>query len=207
MDLSESGRRDADPATDPSVCSVSVLYASSAAQRRLSSIAHFFIPSESMPYKLQPGGPGYELAASTPAVFDYLLSLAPDSTFETAFRRIAAQEQSLMEPLLACLKGWKARGVSIVGPESHEAGLRAPTVSFVVVEADARAPGKLRAKLKSEEIVKHFDAKGDMSVPILSLFLRRVTDRREGTVGAGSDTSTQPGWSETSSGSTSPTAW
>ena len=72
---------------------------------------------------------------------------------EAAWAAIAHQEQALLEPLLAYLRAKYERGVRIVGEES--AGLaRVPTVSFVVVG---------ERPIRSPDVVKAFDAKGDVS--------------------------------------------
>ncbi|OBZ65935.1 putative cysteine desulfurase [Grifola frondosa] len=109
-----------------------VLYARAPALRdSLSSLAHHFLDVPDKPYKLQPGGPGYELVYACAAVPPYLRLLAPSGTLADAFDAIARHEQTLLEPLLAFLRGKAGRGVRIVGEE--EAGIRrVPTISFVV---------------------------------------------------------------------------
>ncbi|CDO72710.1 hypothetical protein BN946_scf184985.g130 [Trametes cinnabarina] len=133
----------------------SVLYArASSLQNSLTSLAHHFLKVDNKPYKLQPGGPGYELVYGCTAVPDYLRSLTPAGTLEAAWAAVAEHEQTLLEPLLGYLRGKRERGVRIVGEEGAGAG-RVPTVSFVVVGDRA---------LRSPGVVKAFDAKGDVGI-------------------------------------------
>lgn len=72
---------------------------------------HFFIAEDAVPYKLQPGKVPHELAASLPAILDYLMALdertfgADDATeaqrLDRVFSAIAEHEASLAAPLLA----------------------------------------------------------------------------------------------------------
>ncbi|KAA1476925.1 PLP-dependent transferase [Dentipellis sp. KUC8613] len=134
---------------------VSGLYArASALKSSITSIAHHFLSVDDVSYKLQPGGPGYELAYGVTGVLEYLLSLTPSRDLDASFKAIAEHEQKLVEPLLAFLKSQEARGVHIVG--SEKAGLsRAPTISFVV--------GGERP-IKSRDVVKVFDQKGGIGI-------------------------------------------
>jgi len=54
---------------------IPALYTRAAPLHALTSIAHHFLEVDKLPYKLQPGGPGYEIVYSTTAVIPYLLSL------------------------------------------------------------------------------------------------------------------------------------
>lgn len=120
----------------------------------LASLAHHFLPVENKSYKLQPGGPGYELVYGCTAVPPYLRSLSPSGSLEDAFAKIAEHEQTLVKPLLGYLKSKEARGVRIVGEEGS--GLnRAPTISFVV--------GGERP-IRSRDVVKVFDAQKNVSL-------------------------------------------
>lgn len=134
----------------------SVLYTRRAAlMHSLSSLAHHFLAPAvaAKPYKLQPGGPGYEIVWGCTAVPQYLRALG-DGSLEEAFARIARHEQTLLAPLLAFLRGKAARGVRIVGAEQE--GLdRVPTVSFVVVGERA---------IRSQDVVARFDAKGNIGI-------------------------------------------
>jgi selenocysteine lyase/cysteine desulfurase len=104
-------------------------------------------------YKLQPGGPGYELVYATTAVIPYLLSLSPENNLTASFKAIAEHEQTLSEPLLKYLLSEYDRGVRIVGDEKAGLG-RVPTISFVVVG---------QRSIKSKDIVAVFDKHGDVS--------------------------------------------
>ncbi|OSX61401.1 hypothetical protein POSPLADRAFT_1170133 [Postia placenta MAD-698-R-SB12] len=134
----------------------SVLYTRRAAlTRSLSSLAHHFLAPAvaAKPYKLQPGGPGYEIVWGCTAVPPYLRALG-DGNLEEAIARIARHEQTLLAPLLAFLRSKSARGVRIVGAE-HEGLDRVPTVSFVVVGERA---------IRSQDVVARFDAKGNIGI-------------------------------------------
>ena len=123
-------------------------------QTSLSSLAHHFLPVQNKSYKLQPGGPGYELVYGCTAIPDYLRSLSASASLEDAWQKIAQHEQTLVEPLLKYLKSKEERGVKIVGEEGS--GLnRAPTISFVVAG---------EKPIASREVVKVFDQKGNVRV-------------------------------------------
>lgn len=128
-------------------------------QSSVASIAHHFLNVDKVAYKLQPGGPGYELVYGSTGVVDYLLSLTPHSDLRKTFDAIAVHEQALLEPLLAYLTDpvQRKRGVRIVGDEKPGPS-RVPTVSFVVVGQNP---------LSSKEIVKYFDQKGGVRSYIL----------------------------------------
>jgi hypothetical protein len=134
----------------------SVLYVrASCLKSSVSSIVHHFIDAESTSYKLQPGGPGYELVYGSTGILDYLLSLTPHNDLKKTFEAIATHEQTLVSALLSYLTDpdQRARGVRVVGNE--KGGLsRVPTISFVVVGQRA---------LKSKDIVGAFDEKGGVS--------------------------------------------
>ena len=135
---------------------ISVLYARAECLRSsISSIVHHFLDVKSTSYKLQPGGPGYELVYGSTGILDYLISLTPHNDLKKTFEAIASHEQSLVNALLSYLThpDQRARGVRVVGDE--KGGLsRVPTISFVVVGQRA---------LKSKDIVKVFDQKGGVS--------------------------------------------
>jgi len=87
-------------------------------------------------YKLQPGGPGYELVHGAAGVPIYLRSLTPEGTLEAAFDASAAQESALCDRLLGFLRGHTPR-VRIVG-DAHNGSSRAPTISFIVQDISSR---------------------------------------------------------------------
>ncbi|KAF8624947.1 hypothetical protein AX17_006973 [Amanita inopinata Kibby_2008] len=135
----------------------SILYVRSAAlELSISSIAHHFLKVDAKPYKIQPGGPGYELVYGTTGVVHYLESLTPKSTLQASFEAIAIHEQELLKVLMGFLThpDQKARGIRIVGEETVTLE-RVPTVSFVVVG---------QRPIKSREIVSAFDRKGGVGI-------------------------------------------
>ncbi len=121
---------------------------------QLASLNHYFITSDTLPYKLQPGNVNYELSYGCIGISDYLDSVgtalgAPGdmrSRMQHAFDAFERHEDALAEQLLAYLRG-KA-GVRIIGRSHVSAGQRVPTVSFVVRGA------------MSEAIVLHTDRFG-----------------------------------------------
>ena len=131
----------------------SVLYVRAPAlTNSLTSLAHHFLAVDAKPYKLQPGGPGYELVYGCTAVPPYLKSLTPVGTLAAAFGAITAHEQELLKLMLGYLRSKEARGVRVVGDE-FEGPSRVPTVSFVVVGERA---------IRSRDVVKAFDEKGNV---------------------------------------------
>lgn len=131
---------------------LSVMYAKSSAQERLTSLAHYFFSSKVKGgVKLQPGGASYELQASIPPIIDYLISLVPgvngskSDQLVTAFERIALHEQSLIAPLLEYLSSdeVKAKGVKIIGQTSPSALVRVPTISFSLGPNSDLTPARL----------------------------------------------------------------
>ena len=128
-------------------------------QHSVTQIVHHFLKVENVAYKLQPGGPGYEIVYGTTGVNAYLLSLTPQHDLKATFEAIAVHEQAILEPLMSFLTDpvQKARGVRIVGEETVNLD-RVPTVSFVVIGQRA---------LKSRDIVDVFDKKGGVSDLVL----------------------------------------
>lgn len=118
----------------------------------MSSIAHHFLDVDTLPYKIQPGGPGYELLYGSTGIVPYLLSLTPENSLQASFNAIALHEQELLEILLGYLTHpeQKARGVRIIGHESVNL-TRVPTLSFVIVG---------ERPIKSKDVVAVFDRKG-----------------------------------------------
>ncbi len=139
----------------------SVLYARSASQDRLTSLAHYFF-SHDKPKKLQPGGVNYELSYGSTAVLPYILSLSsreaspqasvdledPDlqATLDRAYDRIAEHEEKILTPLIEYLKSNSK--FRILGAETPSKKVRSPTVSFMV---ESR---------KSSDIVAAFEKDG-----------------------------------------------
>ncbi|KAG9038123.1 hypothetical protein FS837_001299 [Tulasnella sp. UAMH 9824] len=160
---------------------VSVLYSrKSSLDNSLTSLSHYFLKDY---LKLQPGGPGYEVPYGTTGVLPYLLSLSgnggvgdrPESELlNEAFRRIAAHEEILMKPIIGFLLSGEAKkaGVRIVGPESADNEVRAPTISFVVVGQD----GKTK-RLQSKDVVAAFDSQGGIGIRYGHFYSHRLLSR------------------------------
>ncbi|KAG8782405.1 hypothetical protein FRC12_020873 [Ceratobasidium sp. 428] len=149
------------------------LYTLAESHRKLASLAHYFLPiHEGSPYKLQPGGPGYERSYAVTAVLEYLESLGASQNLESGFARIAEHEAKIMRPLMECLLSpeMQKRGVRIVGPESADPKVRAPTISFVVVGNNP---------VRSPDIVKEFDALGDVGIRYGHFYAHRLFRRLE----------------------------
>lgn len=114
---------------------------------RARSQNHFFFGEDELPYKLEPGGVPHELAASLPAIVEYLLDLesrlpgggegAERERLARAFEAIAAHEAALVAPLLAFLRD--RPGVRLVGEPGADPARRLPTVAFSVDGRDAAA--------------------------------------------------------------------
>ncbi|KAI9448697.1 PLP-dependent transferase [Lactarius psammicola] len=116
---------------------MSALYARAASLRSsVTSIMHHFLRVDNEGYKLQPGGPGYELVHGAAGVPIYLRSLTPEGTLEAAFAASAKQESALCDRLLGFLRGHAPR-VRIVG-DAHNGSSRVPTISFVVKDISSR---------------------------------------------------------------------
>ena len=121
---------------------------------QLSSLNHYFITPQTIPYKLQPGNVNYELSYGCIGISDYLEAVGSSlgaqgdarSRMQYAFDAFERHEDALAEQLLTFLRG-KA-GVRIIGHSHASDGLRVPTVSFVVRGA------------ASESIVLHTDRFG-----------------------------------------------
>ncbi|KXN86196.1 putative cysteine desulfurase [Leucoagaricus sp. SymC.cos] len=136
---------------------ISALYVRlSSLRNSVTPLVHHFLKVDQTSYKLQPGGPGYELVYATTGVVSYLLSLTPVKTLQATWNAVAQHEQTLVSPLIQYLtdpKQW-ARGVRVVGSESVNL-TRVPTISFVVVGDRA---------IKSKAIVEIFDRKGGIGI-------------------------------------------
>ena len=118
---------------------------------RLPSLNHYFIGTEVLPYKLQPGNVNYELSYGCIGISDYLCAMgaahggtgSARQLMQTAFDTFEKHENLLAERLLAYLRG--KTGVRIVGLPAQTVGERVPTISFT-------AKGR-----QSESIVRHLD--------------------------------------------------
>ncbi|KAJ6578653.1 pyridoxal phosphate-dependent transferase [Mycena vulgaris] len=135
---------------------ISALYVRAAAlQGSVSSLAHHFLHAEDS-YKLQPGGPGYEIPYGTTSVIPYLLSLTPANDLAASFDAIAVHETKLVSALLGYLTAPEqvARGLRVVGVEEISTS-RVPTISFVVVGD---------RPMRSKDVVKVFDQRGGIGI-------------------------------------------
>ena len=101
---------------------ISMLYASTTAQRNVDSLGHFFKGSETVDDKLGLAGANYELVASLPRVMEYLE--------QRPWRELVEHEVRIQEILLGYLRG--REDVTIYGEASADARLRLPVVSFGV---------------------------------------------------------------------------
>jgi len=143
-----------------------------------------------------PGGPGYELPYGVTGVLEYLLSISPISgptssaslkdsasiysdpethtRLEATFAAIAKYEHTLVKRLLEHLTSEKLakRGVRIVGEETASER-REPTISFVVVN------GETGSAISGKDIVKVFDAEGNMGIRYGNFFAYTLVDSLE----------------------------
>lgn len=108
------------------------------------NINHYFYDEASVPNKLEPGNPNYELAYSCVGVIDYLEGLVAAhginaegrTAVEAAFNMIADHEAALSERLLTYLGS--RDDVTIVGDRSSDRDARVPTISFVIAGQSSR---------------------------------------------------------------------
>ena len=117
---------------------------------------HDFIPEHDVPYKLEPGNVVHELAASLPAIVEYLLALdarhtpggtgdAEPARIARAFDTLAAHEAAIAAPLLEFLR--TRRGVRVLGHADAAIPHRAPTIAFTIAGRDAsEIPPRLDAE-------------------------------------------------------------
>ncbi|KIY46833.1 selenocysteine lyase [Fistulina hepatica ATCC 64428] len=122
----------------------------------VSSIVHHFLDVSTSGYKLQPGGPGYELVYAATGVLPYLRNLTPVRDLRATWDAVALHEQTLLVPLLEFLThpDQRTRGVRVVGDETPSLA-RAPTISFVVIG---------ERPIRSRDVVAVFDAEGDIGI-------------------------------------------
>src|SRR5450432_740778 len=102
-----------------------MLYGSLAAQEQMTSLGHYFNPSNTLEGKLSLAASNYELTAAIPVVAAYF-----GSEPAASWSAIKAHEEVLAEVLLSYLKGRK--DVAIYGEPTSNSNLRVPTVSFVI---------------------------------------------------------------------------
>jgi cysteine desulfurase family protein (TIGR01976 family) len=122
----------------------------------LPSLNHYFIGTDVLPYKLQPGNVNYELSYGCIGICDYLVAVGEQlgggndgsggtarQKMQRAFDAFEQHEDALAERLLSYLRG--KQSVRIIGLDTAAAGGRVPTISFMV------------AGQMSETIVRHTD--------------------------------------------------
>jgi cysteine desulfurase family protein (TIGR01976 family) len=121
----------------------------------LPSLNHYFIGTDVLPYKLQPGNVNYELSYGCVGICDYLVDVGQQlagvagdggtarQQMQRAFDAFERHEDALAERLLAYLRSKPS--VRIIGRDTATAGGRVPTISFMV------------AGQQSETIVRHTD--------------------------------------------------
>lgn len=105
---------------------LSMLYVSSAAQKQMGSLGHYFNPSATLENKIGLAGSSYELVYAVPAVVEYL----PPEAGQSKWPAIVEQESRLQETLLRWLTS--RDDVTIYGESNPDPALRVPTVSFRV---------------------------------------------------------------------------
>ncbi|KAF8515047.1 PLP-dependent transferase [Hysterangium stoloniferum] len=156
------------------------MYTRSSELAKIGSVAHHFHSPhyDNLPFKLQPGGAGYELTYSSSAVLPYLYRLSrssgdlidsedllrktPRAELRSALEHTSAlvqvHEDELVKTLLDYLTSSRMyeRGVRVAGPESPT--LRAPTISFLVIDTEGKKG------LKSRDIVEYVDTKGTIGI-------------------------------------------
>lgn len=102
---------------------IASLYASKAAQRHMSTLGHFFKPTDTLENLLGLAAANYELTASIPKVVGYLADVAWDE--------VAKHEERLQAILLDYLNS-KPDVVQIWGEPTPDRTKRVPVVSFTV---------------------------------------------------------------------------
>jgi cysteine desulfurase family protein (TIGR01976 family) len=120
----------------------------------LPSLNHYFIGTDVVPYKLQPGNVNYELSYGCMGINDYLVhvgtSLGAAGTgrqkMQAAFDAFEVHENQLAERLLGYLRSKKS--VRVIGHTGATDGSRVPTIAFMAGEQP------------SEAIVRHVDQHG-----------------------------------------------
>ena len=128
---------------------------------RARSQNHDFIGGDELPYKFEPGSVPHELAASLPAIPEYLRSLAltaqatpsdaAEGDLDSAFGIIASHEAALVSPLLDFLVAHPS--VRLLGHRSADPALRVPTVAFTV---EGRHASEIPAALDAARVAIRF---------------------------------------------------
>lgn len=115
------------------------LYGKKALLRQAKGQSHYFIGEDETARKLNPAGPQHEMIAALAGIADYFEALAahhlsqPPNDFHErikAVMEIATAHEETLARRFAEFAACKP-GLRLIGPESGEAALRAPTFSFV----------------------------------------------------------------------------
>ena len=121
-----------------------LLYAKRERLLALPGINHFFVAEDDIPYKLQPGNANYEFTYASAGIAHYFENLGarltrgtqPAANRQAAYQAIATHEEELTRRLLGFLN--QREDVIVLGDRRADAGVRVPTVSFVVRDRDSR---------------------------------------------------------------------
>lgn len=135
----------------------------------LANLNHYFIPEDTLPYKLQPGNVNYELSYGCIGINDYLTDVGTQmgatgssrEKMQAAFDAFQRHEDLLAEQLLSYLRSKK--NVRIIGLSDAKSGRRMPTISFMV------------DKTMSETIVRHTD-RFNMGIRFGDFYAKRLVE-------------------------------
>ncbi len=124
---------------------MAVMYGKHDLLLELDSLYHYFYGKDKVPGKLEPGNPNYELAYSAVGLVDYLAALgarqgatgSARDRIVRAFQAITAQEDALVDRLLAYLNG--RNDCRVIGTTSNSGSARVPTVAFKFEGIDSGA--------------------------------------------------------------------
>ncbi len=118
----------------------SVLFGKREHLLQLTSLNHYFIANDDLPYKLQPGNANFELSWGAAGIVEYCETLATrffDEPARTtygqvtqAYEAIANHEEQLAQKFLTFLASQPQ--VCVIGSESADKTKRVPTISFAV---------------------------------------------------------------------------
>jgi cysteine desulfurase family protein (TIGR01976 family) len=137
---------------------------------QLSSLNHYFITADTIPYKLQPGNVNYELSYGCVGIRDYLVEVGEwlgctgsnRQKMQTAFDAFEAHENALARRLLTFMA--TRSGVRVIGLPNVEGHRRVPTVSFVALG------------VQSESIVQSIDAV-NIGIRFGDFYAKRLIER------------------------------
>jgi selenocysteine lyase/cysteine desulfurase len=157
---------------------LALLYGRGELLRAARSQNHFFLGEDQLPYKLEPGSVPHELAASLPAILDYLLAIdarlpgggAGDERTRLArtFAAFAAHEAALLAPLLGFLRA--RRGVRLIGEPSADPAVRVPTVAF---SAEGRDAAEIATRVERARVaIRHGHFYAHRAIEALGLHAR-----------------------------------